>query len=66
MGSAAEEMGKILDRPPAVTETLLRGATRLTERWRHGGLHDYLAPMNSHVIMTYYGETRDIVLKRDG
>ena len=65
-GSAADEMSKILDRPPAVAEVLLRGATRITQRWRHGQLHDFLAPMNSHVIMTYYGETRDIVLKRDG
>lgn len=64
-GSAAQEMSQILDCPPAVTEANLRADTALTQRWRHGPLHDYLRPLNSHVIMTYYSEAQNILLKSD-
>jgi len=50
-GSAAQEMSQILDRPPAIAEANLRADTALTQRWRHGPLHDYLRPLSSHVIM---------------
>jgi AraC family transcriptional regulator len=64
--SAAEEIGQILDRPPALAATALRESTRLTERWSHSGFREFLPGLNTHVVMTYYGETRNIVLKSDG
>lgn len=56
----AAEIARILDRPPELTPEILRGDTRVTRRWRHGAIHDSLAGMRSHVIMTYYAEPQDI------
>ncbi|MBI1291745.1 AraC family transcriptional regulator, partial [bacterium] len=57
---AAAEIARVLDAAPALAPTVLRGDTRLTRPWRHGPLHESLAPMQSHVIMTYYSPPRDI------
>ena len=59
-GDPLTEMGRILDKPPKLTELVLRGDTRLTRRWGHGDLHDHLPGMAGHVIMTYYGAAREI------
>ena len=40
--TAPEEIGRILDRPPLLSPQVLRGDTRLTQRWAHGGLHNHL------------------------
>jgi len=63
---AVEKIGRILDRPPKLLGPPLRGATRLTARWAHGALHDRLAGLSSHVVMTYYGADHDIVWRTDG
>jgi AraC family transcriptional regulator len=62
--SAPEEMRKILDTPPALNGEVLRGDTRLTRRWRHGALHDYLAGMKGPVVMTFYGAAQELILRR--
>jgi AraC family transcriptional regulator len=58
--NAPEEMGRILDRPPLLSPQVLRGDTRLTQRWAHGGLHNHLKCMSGHVVMTYYGTAQHI------
>lgn len=60
-GRAPDELARILDRAPPVVDGALRDDTRLTGPWGHGELHDHLAPMQGHVIITYYGEPQDIV-----
>lgn len=57
--SAPDEIGRILDKPPQLAEQVLRGDTRLTRRWGHGGLHDQLPGMNGHVVMTYHGAAQE-------
>jgi AraC family transcriptional regulator len=56
---ASEQIGLILDNPPILVPDDLGGGTRLTQRWKHGAVHDHLASMPDHVIMTYYGDTGD-------
>ncbi|AGH47929.1 AraC family transcriptional regulator [Sphingomonas sp. MM-1] len=63
-GDAPNALARILDRAPPVAEAALRGDTRLTEPWGHGELHDYLDPMQGHVVITYYGEPQEIVWRR--
>jgi AraC family transcriptional regulator len=58
--TAPEEIGRILDRPPLLSPQVLRGDTRLTQRWAHGGLHNHLKCMSGHVVMTYYGAAQHI------
>ena len=62
----SEEIGLILDNPPVLIEGTLGSGTRLTERWRHSAVHDSLPPMSDHIIMTYYGEEREITLQGGG
>ena len=57
--SASEQIGLILDNPPLLVPDDLGGGTRLTQRWKHGAVHDRLVSMPDHVIMTYYGDTGD-------
>jgi len=57
--SASEQIGLILDNPPLLVPDDLDGGTRLTQRWKHGAVHDRLASMPDHVIMTYYGDPGD-------
>jgi AraC family transcriptional regulator len=59
-GNAPEEIGRILDRPPLLSPQVLRGDTRLTQRWAHGALHNHLKVMSDHVVMTYYGAAQHI------
>jgi len=56
---ASEQIGLILDNPPLLVPDDLGGGTRLTQRWEHGAVHDRLASMPDHVIMTYYGNAGD-------
>ena len=62
--SAADEISKIIDVPVALANEVLRGDTRLTRRWHHGALHDYLTGMKGHVIMTFYGAAQEIIWRR--
>jgi AraC family transcriptional regulator len=62
--SAPDAIGRVLDRPPALAKEVLRGDTRLTQRWIHGGLHDYLPGMAGHVVMTYYGAAQEIAWRQ--
>lgn len=39
------EMARILDVPPVLVPTVMRGDTRLTQRWVHGGLYNYMRGM---------------------
>jgi AraC family transcriptional regulator len=59
-----EAIGEILDQPPVLAEEVLRGDTRLTQRWSHGALHDFLPAMSGHVIMTYYGASQEITWRQ--
>lgn len=58
--SAADEISKIIDTPVALNGEVLRGDTRLTQRWVHGAIHDKLPGMRGHVVMTYYGAAKEI------
>jgi AraC family transcriptional regulator len=58
--SAAAEISKIIDTPVALNGEVLRGDTRLTQRWTHGAIHDPLPGMRGHVVMTYYGAAKEI------
>jgi hypothetical protein len=40
--SASEQIGLILDNPPLLVPDDLGGGTRLTQRWKHGAVHDRL------------------------
>jgi AraC family transcriptional regulator len=55
--SAIGAMARVLDRPPALADELLRGHTR---RWTHGTLHDRLPQIVGHVVMTFYGAAQEI------
>ena len=66
LGAAPDALARILDRAPPVVDGALRDNTRLTGPWGHGALHDHLAPMQGHVIITYYGEPQDIVWRVGG
>lgn len=61
--SAWDEISRILDTPPVLVAEAWRCDTRLTRRWSHGAVHDYLPPLTSHVVMTYYGNEQDIVYR---
>lgn len=65
-GDAVARIGRILDRPPELAGEPLGGETVLTNRWGHGALHDTLAGMPTHVVMTYYGLDQDIVWRTGG
>ena len=58
--SAADEISKIIDNPVALNGDVLRGDTRLTQRWSHGAIHDKPPGMRGHVVMTYYGAAKSI------
>jgi AraC family transcriptional regulator len=62
---AAVAIGGILDQPPTLAN-VLRGGTRLTQRWRHGEFHASLPAMDTHVIMTYYGAAQNSSCHVDG
>lgn len=63
--ATTDAIGLILDQPPIVVDDDFRSGTILTQRWKHGALHDYLPGMNGHVVMTYYGAERDIAYRAD-
>jgi len=49
---ASIEMARLLDVPPVLTPNVLRGDTRLTRRWLHGGLReDYMRGVGGHVAV---------------
>lgn len=52
---APDAIGHVLDRPPTLSQDVLRGGTRMTGRWSHGAFHAHLPGMQTHVLMTYYG-----------
>ncbi|PSJ43659.1 AraC family transcriptional regulator [Sphingomonas deserti] len=59
-------MAQVLDHAPVVVEEVLACDTRLTRRWAHGELHDNLPPLDTHVVLTFYGHaSRDIVWRTD-
>jgi AraC family transcriptional regulator len=58
--NAPDEISRIIDTPVALSGELLRGDTRLTQRWRHGAIHDSLPGMRGHVVMTFYGAAKSI------
>jgi AraC family transcriptional regulator len=58
--NAPDEIGRILDKPPVLAPAVLRGDTRLTQRWAHGALHAYHPGMSSHVVITYYSAPQHI------
>jgi len=61
----SREMEQVLDTPPAMAGHILNGGARLTRRWSHGELHASLPPLDTHVVMTYYG-TAQKALWRQG
>ncbi|GLK79171.1 helix-turn-helix domain-containing protein [Methylopila turkensis] len=63
---APREIGRILDRPPALANEALRGGARLTRRWCHGELHADLPGMPGHVVMGYYGAAQDCSWRQGG
>jgi len=63
---AADEISRIIDTPVALNGEVLRGDTRLTQRWMHGALHDYLPGMKGHVVMTFYGAAQEITRRTGG
>jgi AraC family transcriptional regulator len=65
-GNPLGEMNKILDSPPVVNGEVLRGDTRLTQRWSHGALHDHLPGMKGHVVITFYGAAQEIIWRGGG
>lgn len=64
--AALNAIGEIVKAPPALVDEVLRGDARLTRRWAHEALHDHLAPLTGHVVMTYYGASRHISWARGG
>ena len=63
-GDPAELIGRIVDTPPVVSPEVLRGETRLTQRWLHGEVHDYLPAMAGHVLMTYFASAGPLSWQR--
>lgn len=46
-----DEMARILDVPPVLNPQVLRGDTRLTCKWVHGGLNNYQRGITGHIIV---------------
>lgn len=45
-------MARLLDEPPILRSEVLRGDSRLTQPWAHGGLRfDYMRGMSGHVVV---------------
>jgi AraC family transcriptional regulator len=63
---APEEIARVVHRPPPLAPGVLRGDTRMTQRWVHGGFHDYQNGLSGHVVMTYYGASQHIQLRAYG
>jgi AraC family transcriptional regulator len=63
---AADAIGAILDQPPRFGGEVLRGGTRLTQRWSHGEFHAALPAMETHVVMTYYGAAQESAWHQEG
>lgn len=51
---ATVEMARLLDVPPVLVPEVLRGDTRLTQRWLHGPVHGYMHAMKGHVVVGSY------------
>lgn len=48
----AAEMARLLDEPPVLQPGVLRGDTRLSQRWAHGGLnYDYMRGVAGHIAV---------------
>lgn len=45
-----------MDIPPVLVPEVLRDGTRLTQRWAHGPINEYMYGMNGHVVVGSYGE----------
>jgi AraC family transcriptional regulator len=54
------EMARILDVPPVLAPEILRGDTRLTQRWVHGGLYNYMRGMTGHVVVGCHSGEEEI------
>ena len=54
------EMARILDAPPVLVPEILRGDTRLTQRWVHGGLYNYMRGMTGHVVVGCHSGDEEI------
>lgn len=54
------EMARILDVPPVLVPHVLRGETRLTRRWVHGGIYNnYMRGVSGHVAVgCHHGEEK--------
>ncbi len=64
---ALVEMARVLDTPPEpAAATLADGVVSVTRAWRHGALHDRVAPMTDHVFMTYLGGVQTIERRSEG
>ena len=45
-------MARLLDEPPVLQPGVLRGDTRLSQRWAHGGLnYDYMRGVAGHIAV---------------
>lgn len=66
LGKAPDALGRMIGLAPPVVDGALRDETSLTGQWGHGALHDHLAGMQGHVIITYYGQPQDIVWRVEG
>jgi AraC family transcriptional regulator len=52
-------MARILDVPPALVSEVMRGETRLTRRWVHGGFYNYMRGVSGHVVVgCHHGEEK--------
>ncbi|MES2069849.1 MAG: AraC family transcriptional regulator [Pseudomonadota bacterium] len=63
--AAFDEMERVLDVGPRMSEAVFRGDARLTRRWRHGPLDNRMMPMHENVIVTFYGPSQPMAW-RDG
>jgi AraC family transcriptional regulator len=53
-------MARIMDAPPVLVPEVLRDSTRLTQRWAHGPINEYMHGMSGHVVVASYGEEVDL------
>jgi AraC family transcriptional regulator len=58
------EIELIVGAPPPLAGVVLGCGARLTPRWAHGAVHDYLPPLSGHLLATYYSAAQDISWRR--
>jgi len=59
-------MARILDAPPVLVPQALHGEARLTRRWVHGGIYNYMRGVSGHIVVGCHQGEEEISWKVEG